>query len=60
MFSAVSGTCGMAHLLAKLPHNRSRPADLDATLAALTRRARQRAESPGSAGPADGVTDVSA
>ncbi|MDQ0936361.1 rhodanese-like domain-containing protein [Streptomyces turgidiscabies] len=60
VFSAVSDTCGMAHLLAKLPHNRPRPADLDATLAALTRRARERAESPGSAGPADGVTDIGA
>ncbi|MGW3245829.1 rhodanese-like domain-containing protein [Streptomyces sp. NPDC001070] len=37
VFSAVTGTCGMAALLAKLPHNRPRPADLGATLAALAR-----------------------
>jgi rhodanese-related sulfurtransferase len=35
VFSAVSDTCGMAALLAKLPHNRPRATDLDATLAAL-------------------------
>ncbi|WP_210587254.1 rhodanese-like domain-containing protein [Streptomyces sp. GESEQ-35] len=35
VFSALTDTCGMAALLAKLPHNRPRPADLDATLAAL-------------------------
>ncbi|QKZ17130.1 DUF2892 domain-containing protein [Streptomyces chartreusis] len=35
VFSAVTGTCGMAALLAKLPHNLPRPADLEATLAAL-------------------------
>ncbi|MFE2042332.1 rhodanese-like domain-containing protein [Streptomyces sp. NPDC059477] len=35
VFSAVTGTCGMAALLAKLPHNRPRPADLEATLAQL-------------------------
>ncbi|MCF1593782.1 rhodanese-like domain-containing protein [Streptomyces muensis] len=38
VFSALSNTCGMAALLAKLPHNRPRPADLEATLAALARR----------------------
>ena len=54
VFSAVSNTCGMAHLLAKLPHNRPRPADLDATLATLARRSRERAESAGQ------VTGVSA
>ncbi|MCM2578423.1 rhodanese-like domain-containing protein [Streptomyces meridianus] len=35
VFSALTDTCGMAAMLAKLPHNRPRPADLDATLAAL-------------------------
>ncbi|MEV8033516.1 rhodanese-like domain-containing protein [Streptomyces sp. NPDC086182] len=35
VFSALTDTCGMAALLARLPHNRPRPADLDATLAAL-------------------------
>ncbi|KRV50022.1 transporter [Wenjunlia vitaminophila] len=35
VFSALTNTCGMAHLLAKLPHNRPRATDLDATLAAL-------------------------
>ncbi|MGW7378303.1 rhodanese-like domain-containing protein [Streptomyces sp. NPDC054794] len=35
VFSALTNTCGMAALLAKLPHNRPRPADLDATLARL-------------------------
>ncbi|MFP8959776.1 rhodanese-like domain-containing protein [Streptomyces nanhaiensis] len=35
VFSALTDTCGMARVLAKLPHNRPRPADLDATLAAL-------------------------
>ncbi|MFJ6656660.1 rhodanese-like domain-containing protein [Streptomyces sp. NPDC091377] len=39
VFSAVSGTCGMAALLSKLPHNRPRPADLEATLEALAARA---------------------
>ncbi|RPK24568.1 hypothetical protein EES37_37035 [Streptomyces sp. ADI91-18] len=34
-FSAVTNTCGMAALLAKLPHNRPRQGDLEATLAAL-------------------------
>ncbi|KUO02970.1 transporter [Streptomyces caeruleatus] len=38
VFSALSNTCGMAALLAKLPHNRPRPADLEAALAALARR----------------------
>ncbi|MFG2550891.1 rhodanese-like domain-containing protein [Streptomyces sp. NPDC048581] len=40
VFSAVTDTCGMAALLAKLPHNRPRPADLEATLAALAQRGR--------------------
>jgi rhodanese-related sulfurtransferase len=35
VFSALTNTCGMAALLARLPHNRPRQADLDATLAAL-------------------------
>ncbi|GGW47543.1 transporter [Streptomyces lucensis JCM 4490] len=35
VFSAVTNTCGMAALLAKLPHNRPRQAELDATLARL-------------------------
>ncbi|MGW5942580.1 rhodanese-like domain-containing protein [Streptomyces celluloflavus] len=36
VFSALTDTCGMARLLAKLPHNRPRATDLDATLTALT------------------------
>ncbi|MFF8996206.1 rhodanese-like domain-containing protein [Streptomyces sp. NPDC014983] len=35
VFSAVTNTCGMAAMLAKLPYNRPRKADLDATLARL-------------------------
>ncbi|POX51568.1 rhodanese-like domain-containing protein [Streptomyces sp. Ru72] len=35
VLSALTDTCGMAALLAKLPHNRPRPADLDATLVRL-------------------------
>ncbi|MCK7627737.1 rhodanese-like domain-containing protein [Streptomyces sp. RS10V-4] len=35
VFSALTNTCAMANLLAKLPHNRSGDSDLDATLAAL-------------------------
>ncbi|MEU1276807.1 rhodanese-like domain-containing protein [Streptomyces sp. NPDC005805] len=35
VFSAVTDTCGMAAVLAKLPHNRPRREDLDATLDAL-------------------------
>jgi rhodanese-related sulfurtransferase len=35
VFSAVTNTCGMAAMLAKLPYNRPRQADLDATLARL-------------------------
>ena len=54
VFSAVSNTCGMAHLLSKLPHNRPRPADLDATLTTLAQRSRAHAES------AERATDVSA
>ncbi|MDO0909535.1 rhodanese-like domain-containing protein [Streptomyces sp. DT2A-34] len=38
VFSALSNTCGMAALLSKLPHNRPRPADLEATLATLAQR----------------------
>ncbi len=37
VFSAVTNTCGMAAMLAKLPYNRPRQADLDATLARLRR-----------------------
>ncbi|MET8945244.1 rhodanese-like domain-containing protein [Streptomyces sp. NPDC004542] len=35
VFSAVTNTCGMAAVLAKLPHNRTRGMDLDVTLARL-------------------------
>lgn len=35
VFSAVTDTCGMAAVLAKLPHNRPRKTDLDATLTRL-------------------------
>lgn len=38
VLSALTNTCGMAAMLSKLPHNRPRPAELDATLAALARR----------------------
>ncbi|MFI8890301.1 rhodanese-like domain-containing protein [Streptomyces paradoxus] len=38
VFSALTNTCGMAAILAKLPHNRPRAADLDNTLAALRNR----------------------
>ncbi|KOU72893.1 transporter, partial [Streptomyces sp. MMG1533] len=38
VFSALTDTCGMAVVLGKLPHNRPRPADLDAALAALRSR----------------------
>ncbi|MFJ4339921.1 rhodanese-like domain-containing protein [Streptomyces sp. NPDC088915] len=38
VFSAVTDTCGMAAVLGRLPHNRPRPADLEATLAALRGR----------------------
>ncbi|MDF6045393.1 rhodanese-like domain-containing protein [Streptomyces sp. JH14] len=38
VFSAVTNTCGMAAMLAKLPHNRPRAADLDITLAELRNR----------------------
>nr|WP_229909362.1 rhodanese-like domain-containing protein [Streptomyces flavofungini] len=37
VFSALTDTCGMARVLARLPHNRPRDADLDATLVALNR-----------------------
>jgi hypothetical protein len=40
---ALTDTCGMAVLLSKLPHNHPRPADLDATLAALAGRGRPSA-----------------
>ncbi len=42
VFSALTNTCGMAVLLSKLPHNRPRPADLEAALTALA----QRGEAP--------------
>ncbi|OKI02679.1 transporter [Streptomyces sp. CB02923] len=35
VFSAATNTCGLAALLARLPHNQPRATDLDATLAAL-------------------------
>ncbi|GAA3782918.1 rhodanese-like domain-containing protein [Streptomyces chiangmaiensis] len=35
VFSALTDTCGMAKVLAKLPHNQPKATDLDATLAAL-------------------------
>ncbi|MFE0601000.1 rhodanese-like domain-containing protein [Streptomyces sp. NPDC058892] len=35
VFSALTNTCGMAALLAKLPHNRPRQGDLEAALASL-------------------------
>jgi len=38
VYSAVSDTCGMAYVLGKLPHNRLRGTDLDATLAHLRER----------------------
>ncbi|MES9807949.1 rhodanese-like domain-containing protein [Streptomyces cinereoruber] len=38
VLSAVTDTCGMAAVLAGLPHNRRRAADLEATLAALRAR----------------------
>ncbi|MFJ2723406.1 rhodanese-like domain-containing protein [Streptomyces collinus] len=38
VFSALTDTCGMAAVLGRLPHNRPRPADLDATLTALRAR----------------------
>ncbi|WP_327341529.1 rhodanese-like domain-containing protein [Streptomyces europaeiscabiei] len=38
VFSAVTGTCGMAVVLGKLPHNSPRAADLDAALASLRGR----------------------
>lgn len=38
VFSALTDTCGMASMLSKLPHNRPRTADLDATLTALEAR----------------------
>lgn len=38
VFSALTDTCGMAALLGRLPHNRPRAADPDATLAALAGR----------------------
>ncbi|WP_406411375.1 rhodanese-like domain-containing protein [Streptomyces sp. NBC_01614] len=38
VFSALTNTCGMAAMLAKLPHNRPRAADLDNTLTQLRNR----------------------
>ncbi|MGA5421485.1 rhodanese-like domain-containing protein [Streptomyces lavendulocolor] len=38
VLSALTDTCGMARLLAKLPHNRPKAGDLDTTLAALAGR----------------------
>ncbi|MFJ5546878.1 rhodanese-like domain-containing protein [Streptomyces sp. NPDC093225] len=38
VLSALTGTCGMAALLGRLPHNRPRATDLDAALAALRGR----------------------
>jgi rhodanese-related sulfurtransferase len=38
VFSALTDTCGMAHVLAKLPHNRPRAADLAISLAKLRDR----------------------
>ncbi|MFJ2707042.1 rhodanese-like domain-containing protein [Streptomyces sp. NPDC087428] len=38
VLSALTNTCGMAAVLAVLPHNRPRPADLAATRTALRRR----------------------
>ncbi|MFG2792862.1 rhodanese-like domain-containing protein [Streptomyces sp. NPDC048419] len=38
VFSALTDTCGMAYVLAKLPHNRPRAADLETSLAALRGR----------------------
>ncbi|MGG7575994.1 YgaP family membrane protein [Streptomyces sirii] len=35
VLSALTDTCGMAKILAKLPHNQPKAPDLDATLAAL-------------------------
>ncbi|OEU91416.1 rhodanese-like domain-containing protein [Streptomyces oceani] len=37
VFSALTNTCGMAAVLAKLPHNRARTCDLDSTLGTLNR-----------------------
>jgi rhodanese-related sulfurtransferase len=36
VFSALTNTCGMARVLARLPHNRPAGTDLDATLTALS------------------------
>ncbi|MFE0676920.1 hypothetical protein [Streptomyces sp. NPDC058867] len=38
VFSALTNTCGMAAVLARLPHNRPRPADLATALAPLRAR----------------------
>jgi rhodanese-related sulfurtransferase len=38
VYSAVTGTCAMAVVLGKLPHNRPRAVDLEAALAELRRR----------------------
>ncbi|WP_175408328.1 rhodanese-like domain-containing protein [Streptomyces sp. TRM64462] len=47
VFSALTDTCGMAVVLAKLPHNRPRPTDLAATLTTL-RTLHTRPDQPGS------------
>lgn len=36
VFSALTDTCGLAKVLAKLPHNQPEGTDLNATLARLT------------------------
>jgi hypothetical protein len=36
VFSALTNTCGMAKILARLPHNQPEATELEATLAALT------------------------
>ncbi|MFE5806079.1 rhodanese-like domain-containing protein [Streptomyces sp. NPDC056491] len=37
-YSALTNTCGMAAVLARLPHNRPQPGDINATLASLLNR----------------------
>jgi rhodanese-related sulfurtransferase len=44
IFSALTNTCGMAVVLAKLPHNRPRPADLEDALTALRQGSAQRGD----------------
>ncbi|MGW1027768.1 rhodanese-like domain-containing protein [Streptomyces sp. NPDC002577] len=43
IFSALTNTCGMAAVLAKLPHNRPRAAELEDALTALRQRGGKRA-----------------